>query len=93
MSQNINTDDLARVRTRLERFQLSNANLSQELSDALKRSQRLASSLGFRDIYDAQAAIDTADSDLSYRECFEELEKLRVRVRELEEQLRPPRLS
>ena len=82
MTQN-HTDDVARVRNRLERFQLSNADLSQQLSDALRRSQRLASSLGFRDVYEAQAAIDTADSDLSYHQCFEELEMLRARVRDL----------
>jgi len=77
------TDDVARAKDRLERFRLSNADLSQQLSDALRRSQRLASSLGFRDIYEAQAAIDTADSDLSYWQCFEELETLRAQVRDL----------
>lgn len=92
MSQN-NTDDLAKIRTRLERFHVSNTELSQQLSDALKRSQRLASSLGFHNIYVAQATIDTADSDLSYRECFKEVETLRAKVRELEEQLRQPRPS
>jgi hypothetical protein len=76
-------DDIARTRDRLQRFQLSNADLSQQLSEALGRSQRLASSLGFRDIYEAQATIDTADSDIPYRQCFEELETLRAQVREL----------
>lgn len=89
MSQN-HIDDAARVRNRLKRFQLSNADLSQQLSDALRRSQRLASSLGFRDVYEAQAAIDTADSDLSYRQCFEELEMLRaVKRSEEQKQARP----
>lgn len=82
MPQN-NTDDIAQARNRLERFRLSNADLSQQLSDALSRSQRLASSLGFRDIYEAQAVIDTSDSELSYRQCFEELEALSARIRDL----------
>ena len=92
MSQN---NDIDRVRARLERFQLSNVDLRQQLSDSLARSQRLVSSLGFRDIYEAQAIIDTADQDLSYRECLEEMQKLKAqrdsaleRVRELEEQSR-----
>lgn len=85
-------NDLDRVRARLERFQLSNADLRQQLSDALARSQRLALSLGFRNIYEAQATIDTADHDLSYRQFLEELETLKTqrdsaleRVRQLEE--------
>ncbi|KAF8813460.1 hypothetical protein BYT27DRAFT_7180999 [Phlegmacium glaucopus] len=82
MSQN-NGDNATQLTTRLERFRLSNVELSQQLSDALSRSQRLASSLGFRDIYEAQAAIDTADLDLSYRQCFNELEVLRQQVGDL----------
>jgi hypothetical protein len=82
MPQN-NIDDIARVSNRLERFKLSNAGLSQQLSNALRQSQRLASSLGFRDIYEAQATIDTAESDLSYRQCFDQLEMLRAQVRGL----------
>lgn len=76
-------ENVAQLTTRLERFQLSNAELSQQLSDALSRSQRLALSLGFRNIYEAQAALDTADLDLSYRQCFDELEVLRQQVGDL----------
>ena len=82
MSQS-NANNVAQLTTRLERFRRSNAELSQQLSDALSRSQRLASSLGFRDIHEAQAAIDTADSDLSYRQCFNEIGMLRRLVRDL----------
>ena len=78
-----NRDNVAQLTTRLKCFQLSNTELSQQLSDALSQSQRLASSLGFRDIYEAQAAIDTADSDLSYRECLYQLNVLRKQVRDL----------
>ena len=97
MSQSNN--DIDRVRAGLERCQMSNTYLRQQLSDSLAQSQRLASSLGFRDIYEAQATIDTADQDhISYRQCLEEnqeMQKLKAqrdstleRVRELEEQIR-----
>jgi hypothetical protein len=57
--------------------------------------QRLASSLGFTDIHEAQATIDTTDMSVSYKDCFElipQLEKSlsleRAEVTRLSESLR-----
>ena len=49
---------------------------AKHLFDAVNRGRRLAQSLGFDDIYDAQFAIDSVDQEISFRECYERLSRL-----------------
>lgn len=75
--------ELAAVERKIEKLKWSNADTLKQLFDVQNRSHRLATSLGFHDVYAAQVAVDTADQDTPYSECFERVEKLQ---RELEEE-------
>ena len=53
---------------------LSDATAKQ-LFDAVHRGRKLAQSLGFDDVFDAQFAIDSFDHDISFRECYDRLHR------------------
>ena len=73
-------EDLPALREKLSRFQITNRDLIQELSAASKRIQRLATSLGFNDAFEAQAAIDAADLDLTYHQFTDTIRTQQAKV-------------
>ena len=54
-------------------------NLKQ-LYDMQARTLRLANSLGFKDAAEAQVYIDTADHEIPYKDCFEEVVTLKAQL-------------
>jgi hypothetical protein len=48
---------------------------AKQLFDTVNRGRKLAQSLGFDDIYDAQFAIDSMDHDISFREYYDRLHR------------------
>ncbi|KAF8900697.1 DNA repair protein endonuclease SAE2/CtIP C-terminus-domain-containing protein [Gymnopilus junonius] len=61
------------LETKIQRIKYTADETSKNLFDAQNRGRRLAGSLGFHDTYDAQVAIDSSDSNLTYRECLDRL--------------------
>lgn len=54
-------------------------NLKQ-LYDMQARALRLANSLGFTSVAEAQVYIDTADHEIPYKECYEEVVALKAQL-------------
>ncbi|KAF8876589.1 DNA repair protein endonuclease SAE2/CtIP C-terminus-domain-containing protein [Infundibulicybe gibba] len=78
---------------KIDRLKWSNTDTLKQLYEQQNRTLRLATSLGFNDIYEAQMTIDNADHDATYTACFEradrleaEVTSLRDRVQHLEEE-------
>ena len=61
---------------KVERLKRSNDDTLKQLFEAQTRGNRLAESLGFHDVYEAQVAIDTADREIPYKQCLERIESL-----------------
>lgn len=68
--------EVSALQKRIERLKLSNDDTVKQLSETTSRWKRLAKSLGFDDVHEAQVAVDTADYDVCYKECFERVHKL-----------------
>lgn len=66
--------ELAILEKKLQKVKFLNDETSKRLFDAVHRGRKLAQSLGFDDVYDAQFAIDSADHDISFRECYDRLQ-------------------
>ena len=79
MSQTINIPtfrsimELAIFEKKLQKVKSVSDETAKQLFDAVNRGRKLAQSLGFDDVYDAQFAIDSIDHDISFRECYDRL--------------------
>ena len=80
----MNTDDtdvqldsnkIAILEKKLQKIKSISDETAKHLFDAVNRGRRLAQSLGFNDVYDAQFAIDSFDHDISLRECYDRLHR------------------
>jgi len=69
-------NEIAILEKKLLKVKSINDETAKQLFDAVNRGRRLAKSLGFDDVYDAQFAIDSVDHDLSFRECYDRLHRL-----------------
>jgi hypothetical protein len=83
----------ALVERKVDRLRRSNDDTLKQLFDVRMRGDKLARSLGFNDIHEAQVAIDTADHELplTFKECFALLDVLQselTRERAQHEKLR-----
>ena len=67
--------ELAIFEKKLQKVKSINDETAKQLFDAVNRGRRLARSLGFDDVYDAQFAIDSIDHDISFRECYDRLHR------------------
>ncbi|RDB16596.1 hypothetical protein Hypma_002805 [Hypsizygus marmoreus] len=72
--------ELSILERKIERLRWSNNDTLKQLFEAQTRGKRLAQSLGFNDIYEAQVTVDTADRELPYKECLERVETLQVEL-------------
>ena len=61
---------IAVIERRIERLKWSKNDAVKQLFEAQNRCQRLAHSLGFKDIYEAQVTINTADYDTSFTDSL-----------------------
>ncbi|KAF9461497.1 hypothetical protein BDZ94DRAFT_1310514 [Collybia nuda] len=73
--------ELTTLQKRIERLKFSNDDTVEQLSDTTSRWKRLAQSLGFDDVHETQVAIDTADYEVPYKECFERMRKLEEKAK------------
>jgi chromosome segregation ATPase len=69
--------ELAVVERKVDKLKWSNTDLLKQLFDAQNRGHRLAMSLGFNDIYEAQVSIHNADNCTLYKDCIDGFDKLR----------------
>ena len=53
---------------------------AKELFDAVHRGNRLARSLGFENVYEAQVFIDSAEHDVLFRDCFSRVQLLEAQL-------------
>jgi hypothetical protein len=58
---------------KLQKVKSLSDETAKQLFNAVNRGRKLAQSLGFDDVYDAQFAIDSIDHDISFRECYDRL--------------------
>ncbi|KAF5372374.1 hypothetical protein D9615_009280 [Tricholomella constricta] len=65
---------------KFERLRWANNDTLKQLFEAQTRGNRLATSLGFSDIYEAQVTIDTADGETPYKDCLERVEILQEKL-------------
>ncbi|PPR04200.1 hypothetical protein CVT24_010748 [Panaeolus cyanescens] len=68
------------LENKIQRFKQAADDRRKELFEELNRGERLAKSLGFTGIHDAQCAIDTVDHDITFVECYNELHRLEVEL-------------
>ncbi|KAF8154435.1 DNA repair protein endonuclease SAE2/CtIP C-terminus-domain-containing protein [Crassisporium funariophilum] len=92
--------ELDALERKLQRIKYNSEETAKELFDSVNRGRRLAQVLGFNDVYDAQVTIDSADYDITFRECYDrlqtsdaqltvekqEVEILKLKLRKLQEQ-------
>jgi len=67
---------IATLERKVERLKRANDDTLKQLFEAQTRANRVAESLGFHDIYEAQVAVDTADREIPYKQCLERIESL-----------------
>jgi chromosome segregation ATPase len=67
--------EVAILEKKLQKVKSNSDETARQLFDAVNRGRRLARSLGFDDVYDAQFAINSIDHDTSFRECFDRLHR------------------
>ncbi|KDR79382.1 hypothetical protein GALMADRAFT_243412 [Galerina marginata CBS 339.88] len=67
-------EEINALQAKFWRLKYSADEISKNLFDASNRGRRLAESLGFNDVFDAQVAIDSAEHSVTYRECLERLQ-------------------
>ena len=74
--------ELALIERKVDRLRRSNDDTLKQLFDVRIRGDKLARSLGFHDIHDAQVAIDTADHEapLTFKECFARVDALQAEL-------------
>ena len=72
--------EIAVIERKIERLKWSNNDTVKQLFEAQNRCQRLAHSLGFKDIYEAQVTIDTADYDTSFKDSLERIHTLEAEL-------------
>jgi hypothetical protein len=79
--------EVAIFEKKLQKVKSISDETSKRLFDAVHRGRKLAQSLGFDDVYDAQFAIDSIDHDISFRDCYDRLhrqdDQLSVRKKEV----------
>ena len=68
--------EMALLERKLQKVKSISDETAKQLFDAVNRGRRLAQSLGFDDVYDAQFAIDSVDQDVSFHECYDRLHRL-----------------
>lgn len=68
--------EMAAMERKLEKLKRSNGDTLKQLADAQSRGRRLANSLGFHDIYEAQVMVDNADVEIPFIDCIEKIELL-----------------
>ena len=71
----IHLKEVAILEKKLQKVKSNCEETAKQLFDAVDRGRKLAQSLGFNDVYDAQFVIDSADHDISFRECYDRLHK------------------
>jgi predicted RNase H-like nuclease (RuvC/YqgF family) len=67
--------EVALYEKKLQKVKSVSDATAKQLFDAVNRGRKLAQSLGFDDVYDAQFAIDSMDHDISFRECYDRFHK------------------
>ena len=67
--------DVAIYEKKLQKIKSISDETAKQLFDAVNRGRKLAQSLGFDDVYDAQFAIDSIDHDISFSECYDRLQR------------------
>ncbi|KAF9044207.1 hypothetical protein BJ165DRAFT_186316 [Panaeolus papilionaceus] len=72
--------EIRTLENKIQRFKQAADDRRKELFEELNRGDRLSKSLGFTSIHDAQCAIDTVDSELSFVECYNQLHVLETQV-------------
>ncbi|KAF8623257.1 hypothetical protein AX17_007503 [Amanita inopinata Kibby_2008] len=72
--------ELSVLQRRIEKLRWANDDTLKQLFDTQHRALRLANSLGFNDIFQAQVYIDTAEHEVPYKECFEKVGFLEARL-------------
>ncbi|KAJ3501210.1 hypothetical protein NLJ89_g9443 [Agrocybe chaxingu] len=83
----------AELERKIQRMKFAHDETKKQLFDAIHRTERIAQSLGFQDIYEAQVAIDSGDYDVSYRECFERIQVLETQLLRQRRKLDPLELQ
>ena len=68
--------EVAILEKKLQKVKAISDDTAKHLFDAVNRGRRLAQSLGFNNVYDAQFSIDSLDHDMSFRECYDRLHRL-----------------
>ncbi|KAF8630322.1 hypothetical protein AX15_002995 [Amanita polypyramis BW_CC] len=73
-------EELCALQRRVDKLRRANDDTLKQLFDAQARAFRLANSLGFKDLAEAQVYIDTADDEIPYKECFDQVSTLKVQL-------------
>jgi hypothetical protein len=68
--------ELTILQNKMERLKWSNTDMTRQLADAAPRMQRFAESLGFDNMYEAQMALDMADTEVPYKDRLDLVQQL-----------------
>src|SRR6266576_5556475 len=72
--------ELYALQRKIDKLRYANDDTLKQLFDMQARALRLANSLGFKDVAEAQVYVDTADHEITYKECFEEVANLNAQL-------------
>ena len=70
----------AEYERKIQKIKYRADDTAKELFDAVHRGNRLARSLGFENVYEAQVFIDSAEHDVLFRDCFSRVQLLEAQL-------------
>jgi acyl-CoA thioesterase FadM len=73
--------EVASLQNKIDHLKWLNNDTAKQLSDTAARTQRLVTSLGFSDVHEAQVVIETADTEVRYKESLDLVQRLKDELR------------
>lgn len=72
--------ETAELERKVQKIKHSSEETAKELFDAVNRGKRLARSLGFEDVYEAQIFVDSVEREVSFKDCIARLKILEAEL-------------
>jgi phage-related tail protein len=73
--------ELSALERKIENLRRSNDDTRRQLFDAIHRTERLANSLGFANVMEAQETLDLLDEPVSFKDTLARVESLETELR------------
>lgn len=74
--------ETAALERKIENLRRTNDDTRKQLFDVIHRSERLAESLGYSNVFEAQEALDLMEAGFNFRRCLQRLQELEKQMSE-----------